>query len=174
MFNFLKRRPKACDFEASVSPEADAFLAEARAEFNPKQDAMESQWRFDDATHWNFQQETGLFKMDFEDGSQWQADGQILGSYSPQNKTWEWSWHNPTIEESIARASHKVGELGERWGIDYLRNSQITLPDEKYIAYLCAVGIKANNASGVYQADANGISVYILLSNFRWTKTANG
>src|SRR5207245_1504913 len=117
MFNPFKRRKRTYDFEAAVSPEADAFLAESRAELNPKQDSMEKEWRFDEATQWNFQQQTGIFKMDFENGSQWQADGQILGSYSPQKKVWEWAWHNPNVDDAVARASHKVGELGERWGI---------------------------------------------------------
>jgi hypothetical protein len=51
----LQTPSKANDSGVFASPKPDAFLAEARAELNLKEDQMEKEWRFDQAAHWNFQ-----------------------------------------------------------------------------------------------------------------------
>ena len=66
----------------NLSPEADAYLAGALEDFNARQRAMKQEWHFDTYERWGFEQLTGNFRLEFADGRQLLAEGQILGSYS--------------------------------------------------------------------------------------------
>ena len=54
--------------------------------------------------------ETGLFSMKLEDGAAWEADAQILGSFSEDDEGWQWAWGNPHCAEigpATAKSSAK-------------------------------------------------------------------
>jgi len=167
-----KKTNPAPNLAAPLSPEADNFLAEATEEFNARQDALDRDWHFDDHKQWGFDQLSGIFRLEFADGTEFQADGQILGSYASANKSWEWAWHNPYVDPSIAGASKKVKELGERLGLSYTAAGMIPVPGEEFISYLCAIGLKATGSLGVFRGTAGPIEVMILLKNPRVAKKA--
>ncbi len=154
-----------------LSPEADRFLGEACEEYNAKQERLERDWRFETAVEWGFDQDTGVFKLDLADGSQLEAAGQILGSYSPDDQKWQWAWNNPHVDEAVSTASRAVRELGQRLGIDYLQEGVIPVPDPKHVAYLCGIGLKATASAGVFEGESGPFRVFIMLRNLRWTRT---
>ena len=160
------------DFDAPLSPEADAFLAAATAEFNPKQEALNRNWRFDQHQHWGFEQESGLLKLEFADGAELHFDGQLLGSYSAGQSSWEWAWNNPWVEPAMARDCQLVKEVGEKFDIDYLQAGLIPLPDGQFVSYLSAIGLKATDSVGTYRGACNPVDVVILLKNPRWARRA--
>lgn len=168
MFKSKKKSEPKVNFDAPLSPEADKFLAEATAEFNVKQEALRRDWRFGTAKQWGYDQVSGILKLDFEDGAQFQADGQILGSYSSHGRSWEWAWNNPHVEAAMARDSKMAREMGERLGISYLVAPMIPVPGEDFASYLAAIGVKATNSIGVYRGNAGPIDVFITLKNARW------
>lgn len=152
---------------ANLSPEADQFLSSAMELFNERQKALRKEWPFDSYKQWGFDQLSGTFRIEFEDGKGLQADGQILGSYSSTGNSWEWGWHNPYVDPAIARDSNVVKNLGERFGINYLTTGTVPVPDEQFISFLCAVGLKATDSTGVFRGSAGPIEVMILLKNLR-------
>jgi len=165
-----KRSGPKLNFDTPLSPEADKFLAEATAEFNAKQEALRRDWRFEKAAQWAYDQVSGILKLDFNDGAQFQADGQILGSYSAGGGSWEWAWNNPHVEAAMAKDSKLVKQIGERLGIAYLIAPMIPVPAEDFAAYLAAIGVKATGAIGVYRGKAGPIDVFITLKRPRWAK----
>ena len=172
MFKSKKKSEPKIDFDAPLSPEADKFLAAATAEFNTKQEALHRDWRFGTAKQWGYDLVSGILKLDFEDGAQFQADGQILGSYSASGGSWEWAWNNPHVEMAMARDSKFAKEVGERLGISYLQAPMVPVPGEEFASYLAAIGVKATESIGVYRGKAGPIDVFITLKNARWAKTA--
>jgi hypothetical protein len=156
--------------DAPLSSEAAKFIAEATAEFKAKQDALTRDWRFGTGKQWGFDQVSGTFKLDFADGVQFQADGQILGSYSVGGRSWEWAWNNPHVTAAMARDSRIAKELGERLDISYLVSPMVPVPSEEFASYLAAIGVKATNSIGVYRGKAGRIDVFITLKNARWAK----
>src|SRR5258707_8246312 len=146
MFNRKKKSDPKIDFDAPLSPEADKFLAEATAEFNTRQEAFRRDWRFDSQKQWGYDQVSGILKLDFADGAEFQADGQILGSYSASGGSWEWAWNNPNVETTMARDSKEAKQVGERLGISYLQAARVPMPSEKFVSYLCAIGVKATDS----------------------------
>lgn len=155
-------------FDKPLSPEADQFLKDACDEFNIKQAHLRDEWRFDECEQWGFDQETGVLKLEFEDGSTFEAQGQILGSHDPEEGSWEWAWNNPNVEKSVASDSLIVRALGAKLEIDYLCEGKVPLPEESLVSHLCGIGIKATDSFGVYNGSAGKIMVMILLKNPRW------
>jgi len=158
------------NFDTQLSPEADKYLAEATAEFNTKQEALRRDWCLGAHRQWGYDQASGVLKLDFADGAQFQADGQILGSYSAKGRSWEWAWNNPFVQATAAKDSQAARQVGERLGIAYLQKAMILLPGEKFVSRLCAIGVKAADAIGVFRGKAGPIDVLITLKNPRWTK----
>jgi hypothetical protein len=171
----MRKKPGAIkskiDLNDGLSPEADRFLGEATSELNAKHKALQSEWRFGQGNEWGFDQESGVFKLSFADGSEFQADGQILGSYSEADSTWEWAWNNPNVVPAMARDSKKVKALGKRLDIAYLQAGLIPMPPcLDFAVYLSAIGVKVTASIGYYTADAGPIKISILLKNPRWAR----
>jgi hypothetical protein len=160
------------EFDAPLSPKADKFLAEATAEFKTKQETLTRDWRFGTGKQWGFDQVSGLFKLDFADGAQFQADGQILGSYFAARNSWEWAWNNPHVAPAMAQDSKAVKEVGERLDIAYLVEPMVAVPSEPFASYLAAIGVKATDSIGVYRGKSGPVEVFITLKNPRWAKKA--
>lgn len=156
----------------NLSPEADQFLASALEEFNVRQKAMGQEWRFDSYKRWGFEQLSGTFRLEYEDGKQLLADGQILGSYSATENSWEWGWHNPYVDPAIARDSKQVKEIGERLGLACVTPGMVPVPNEEFVSFLCAIGLKATSSISVFRGSAGPIEVMILLKNPRIVEKA--
>ena len=164
-----KSEPKT---DALLTPEADKFLADATAEFQAKHETLTRDWRFGTGKQWGFEQVSGVFKLDFDDGAQFQADGQILGSYLAARGSWEWAWNNPHVTAEMARDSKLAKQVGERLGISYLVTPMVPVPSEDFASYLAAIGVKATDSAGVYRGKAGPVDVFITLKNPRWAKKA--
>ena len=164
----LNKGAKASDASLeNLSPEADAYLAGALEEFNTRQRAMKQEWHFDTYERWGFEQLTGTFRLEFADGRQLLAEGQILGSYSATGHSWEWGWHNPYVDPAIARDSQKVKQVGEQLGLPYVTAGVVPVPGEDFVSFLCAIGLKATGSVGVFRGSAGPVDVMFLLKNPR-------
>jgi hypothetical protein len=168
MFGWFKKpRVQPVDFDAPLSPEADKFLAEATAEFNVKQESLHRDWRFGEEAEWNYDQSTERLSLVFADGAKIEADGQILGSYSTSDGTWEWAWNNPHVSSQVSRDSKSVKAAGDRFAVPYLQLGKIPVPGPEMVSYLCAIGLKASDSAGIYEGEAGPIKVMIMLKNLR-------
>jgi len=156
------------ELEDDLAPEAFGFFRDACIEFNLKQNRLREEWRFDECDHWSFDQETCIFRLDFEDGSQLVADGQIAGSFNIVDETWEWAWNNPHVDSTAARDSNLIKELGEKFEVDCLRSGITQTPGGPFPAFLSAVSVKATDSIGAYPAVTEEIMAFILLKNLKW------
>src|SRR5436190_10453080 len=114
----FKRKKKSDEsFDEPLSPEADKFLAEAGVEYEAKKEALEQgEWRLCSCAEWGFDMDAGIVSVRLDDGSEWQAEGQLLGSFIPMGETFQWAWDNPNMGEHLTRDSRLVRDLGERFG----------------------------------------------------------
>ena len=164
---FKKARVPRVDFDAPLSPEADKFLAGATSEWNAKQEALGRDWRIGGEGDWKYDQITGRLVLTFADGERIEADGQILGSYSANDRSWQWAWSNPHINSKVANDSRAVKAVGDRLGVFYMQLGKFSVPGPDVISYLCAIGLKASDSAGIYEGEAGGIKVMIMLKNLR-------
>jgi hypothetical protein len=158
--------------DEQLSAEADQFLAAASAEYDSKQQALDhGKWWLASCAEWGFDDPTGVVTVRFEDGSEWQADGQFLGSFNPDDQSFQWAWDSPDMSEHLTRDSRVVKEVGERFGIRYLTmgGGCFPIPGTEFVDYLCSIGLKATDSIGVMEAGAEGMVGFIMLKNPRWT-----
>jgi hypothetical protein len=163
------------DSDPPLSPEADKFLGEATVEYEAKKQALEhGDWQLCSCAEWGFDMDAGVVSVRFEDGSEWQADGQLLGTFNPEDVSFQWAWDNPNITEHLTRDSRLVRALGERFGLQYLlmEGGCFPLPGPDFVAYLRAIALKATDSVGVMEADEEGMVGFIMLKNLRWTHEA--
>src|SRR5262249_53013078 len=113
-----------------LTPEQDAFLGAATAEYNEKLNQLNRDWGFADYQRWDFDQFSGVLRLTMKDGSKVEADCQALGSYWAKGKSWEWSWNNPHVEDGLKVDAQKVREFGKREGIEYLVKPMVPVPDK--------------------------------------------
>jgi hypothetical protein len=162
-----RRTSRKRNDDGALSPEADQWLAAALAEYNSKLDVMKRDWGFDSFDRWAFDPVTKIFTLQFADGTEFEADGQLLGTYCPGDSSWEWAWNNPNVETHIAVPGDKLKEIGQRLGISYLTAGKVPVPTREFAAYLCAVGLKAIEAIGVYLGGEPPVEAAIVLYNPR-------
>ena len=117
----------------------------------------------EDGFRWGY-----TLRLDFEDGSQLLADGQIAGSVDLTDEGWEWGWNNPNVEEAVAKDSELVRELGEKFDVECLRSGITQTSGGPFPAFLAAVSVKATNSIGAYPAVSGDIMAFILLKNLKW------
>lgn len=160
-------KPKEGEDGECLSPETDQFLREALEEHNRNNDILKEKWSFENYASWGFDQETGLFFLQLEDGSRIEADGQILGSHDPAKRNWEWAWNNPHVLDAMKRDSIAVRKFGEEHQISYLCAPVVPMPDKQFATYLAAVGEKITASQGVYPANVGTITGYVMLKNLR-------
>jgi len=153
--------------DRNVSAEANRWLTAATAEFNRKQDVLKQEWGFGSFERWAFDPATKVFSLTFTDGSGLDADGQVLGTYSPTDGSWEWAWNNPNIEPEAAVPADMLKQFGRRLGLSYLKLGMVPAPTREFASYLCAIGTKATDAIGAYLGGGDPVEVAIVLFNPR-------
>jgi hypothetical protein len=163
-----ERSKKALNFGAQLTAEADEFLGEATREFNAKQRSLGDQWRFTCYKQWSYDPAEGLLKLEYADGSQLLADGQLLGTYCISDRSFEWAWNNPRFSSAITRDSRLVKALGERFDISYLQAGMIPVPDDVYLSFICAIGLKATHSVGMFRGREGDVHPIIMVKNLRW------
>jgi hypothetical protein len=172
MLGLFKKTKPGIDLNAPLSPTADKYLGEATAEFNIKQEALRQDWRLDSFARWAYDDQKGVLTLSFSDGAELQADGQLLGTYSPQGRSFEWAWNSPHFGDAITQGSKMVKKVGEQLGIAYLHTGMVPVPSDIFLSYYVAIGAKATDSAGIFRADGGGVDVLVAVKNMRWTKTA--
>ena len=171
MFNIFKnKKPPEIQAETPLTAEADKFIDTALAEYHPKQEAMESEWRVSSHTEFEMDPDSGQFSITLSDGTSWRADAQILGTFHDEDQTWQWAWSNPDRAEVVSRDSLMVKEVGQRLGICYLVWGIHRVPHAKAVDYLCAIGVKASGATGIFLSQDGPLTMFFTLKNLRWTQ----
>jgi len=165
MFGLFKKKEQKTIFD--LTPEQDTFLFEASEYHNKNILNLQENWGFSDYEEWGFSQDTGIFFLKLKDGSRIEANGQIYGSYSTHDTSWEWAWNNPHSEENIAMDSLKAKEYGKETGLNYLTVGIVEVYDILYATYLASIAEKLNNAQGVFPGNAGEVIVFIGLKNLK-------
>ncbi len=157
-----KKEPVTFD----LTPEQDEYLADAIQIYNNSLKEYEKKYGFANYDEWGFDQETGKFLLKDNGKVVISADGQIIGSFSSSDLSWEWAWNNPNVEPAMVQSSLKVKEYGEKEGLNYFCEGVLQVPDVSYAAYLAAVGQKITNSEVVYRGIMGDLSIFLLLNNF--------
>ena len=87
--------------KGDLSPEADKFVAEATTEYNENKRLCNAIGNWIRISSGATMICAGVLKLEYGEGVELHANGQILGSYDPAKGTWEWAWNNPNALPAV-------------------------------------------------------------------------
>jgi hypothetical protein len=153
-------------FSTPLSPEADAFLTMCNEEYNQKQKELHERY-LSDVERYDADLERGVVTFRKKSGRILEFDVQVVGSVNRSDQEWEWAWNNPNVAAELSRASAGAKAIGEKYGIRYLTEGFVPVPEKAFPSYLSGITLKTSGAVGVYSAEYGDLELYWLLSNPR-------
>ncbi|WP_447728437.1 DUF6882 domain-containing protein [Sphingomonas koreensis] len=112
---------------------------------------------------YGFDQETGRLVLKFGGRRTLVAQGQILGSFDPRDRSFMWSWANPSIRPEISEDAARLKAEGERLGLSALTTPVQTVTFDDLLPLL-ALAAQDGGADGVYRCMVNGsTSLFVAL-----------
>lgn len=102
-----------------------------------------------------FDQGEGTFEMIFSDGRKIVANAQFLGSYDPRDRTFLWSWANPSVLEPLCEDARLAQAEGRRIGEAALTTPRQTAKYNELVALLAFVA-QISGADGLHLSTING------------------
>jgi len=102
-----------------------------------------------------FDQDEGKLELIFSDGRKIIANGQLLGSFDPRDRSFLWAWANPSIHQDLLDDAQRAQAEGRRTG-----EAALTTPmqsaDFGQLTALLALVSQIAGADGLYRSITNG------------------
>lgn len=166
-------KPASQPYREDLTPEFAALLDASRVHLAALTEAHQGTWRFGQEANWGLNQDEGILRLTFADGMVAEAPAQAVGSYSEADRTWMWAWGNPSIEESLKRASWRVRQYGEEHSIDRLLRAQWQA-DLEWSWSMTALTAKLCDAQGAYCGSAGPMRVFFTFGEVKLSKAQPG
>ena len=157
--------PETAGLARATAPEAPAYLAQAIAEFNAKQEALRKAW-IGDYERWDIDMRRAVLVLSGRARTV-TFDVTFVGSSRAADRSWEWGWYNPNVPKGLSGSTRDLPAVGRRLGFRDLESGQIALRDERLAWLFAAIALKESGALGVFRADGHGQFFYFLLANPR-------
>jgi hypothetical protein len=124
----------------------------------------EVDWGMPEAESFSVDQETGRIVFYFRDGKTVSAPVQIVGTFSQQAGSFMWAAENPSMDESLTRASRSAREWAEANGLAEWSNS--SFPSSEAEAWeITAVAARLDGAFGAFRAPTDGPIVFLVFGD---------
>lgn len=112
---------------------------------------------------YGFDQDTGQLVLKFGGRKTLAAQGQILGSFDPRDRSFMWSWANPSIRPELCEDAARLKAEGERLDAAALTTPVQTVAFDTLLPLL-ALAAHDGGADGVYRCMVNGsTSLFVAL-----------
>ena len=108
-----------------------------------------------------FDQDERRLELIFSDGRKIVANGQLLGSFDPRDRTFLWAWANPSIHQDLLEDAQRAQAEGRRTG-DAALTTPMQSADFGQLTALLALVSQMSGADGLYRSITNGsTSVFV-------------
>lgn len=132
--------------------------------------AHRERWGLGTADSWSVDQQTGVIRWSFPDGTV-EAPVQTIGSFNPSAASWLWAWANQSVLPSMRRDAERVRSWAEANGHKNLTTPKVNA-DADIADTLAAIAVAVTDAKGFYQAPAGPAFVFLTFGPV--TITASG
>jgi hypothetical protein len=155
--------------DGSETAEFKTLIDASMEELRLKTEAHQGGRRFGKSARWDLDQSVGDLVFTFSDGMIARCPAQIIGSFDSAAGSWMWAWANPSIEDSLKRASMRVREYGREHNIGRL-TSEEWMGTEDDAWKMAALACKLCEAQGVYRGPAGTTFVFITFGEVELSK----
>jgi hypothetical protein len=126
-------------------------------------------WNMGKAERWDADQENGILRWTFGDGTMVEAKYQVVGTYNPETETFHWSWDDRTVPKRLTIDASNVKSLGESHKIAALTTAKLTFAEEEAWE-LAALTVKLNDRKGLYRGKRGPIAVFMSFDDVKILK----
>lgn len=126
-------------------------------------------WGLGTYEKWDLNQDDGLLIFTHSNGIKAVCPAQIIGSFDSIDKTWMWSWANPSTNKNLMKDALKVKEYGEKHKIEKL-TTPLWKATESDAWEMTALATKLCNAQGAYRGPAGTTYVFMTFGKVQLSK----
>lgn len=155
---FGQREPNPALEEISL--EFAELLDNSRAYLNSYTELNRSGWNLGKQKSYEINQDEGLLRFNFEDGTVVECPFQAIGSFSTDDNTWAWAWANPSVNENLKVDALRTCEYGRQHQIPQLTTPQWPA-DMEWAWSMTAFAASGSHAEGAFCAATGPMRIFL-------------
>jgi hypothetical protein len=140
----------------------DVLIERSMEELHAKTMGHDGIWQLSNSD-WDLDQNAGTIVFLSPKGIIATCPVQIIGTFSSLDKTWLWSWDNPSIGPSLQEHAKLCRKYGEKHGIRALTSRKLTSANEDDGWQLTALACKLAGAQGGYRGPMGKSDIYVTI-----------
>jgi hypothetical protein len=145
------------------------FVAQSLEGLKTQTQAHSATWHLGEEEEWFVDQDQGLIRFTFSDGTLAEAPVQIVGTFSPEDNTFLWAWDHPSVNEALRKNARLVYEFGVEHQVPEYISSKVSCTEEDAWEFT-ALAVRLAEANGAYRGNAGGPWVYMTFGQVRLSK----
>lgn len=147
--------------------EFNAFAERATKELNQKQASLIESYRIGHYKDFWFDQTTGRLQFKDKKGRVVvEASVTPIGSFSMKSNTWQWSWANESLVESLREKAERLMGLGSLTGMNVFQMPTFAA-DEQMAWELAAMAVYHLQSLGCYRMPAKQSQLFVAIDDAR-------
>ena len=150
--------------------DVDTFITQSMAGLATQAEAHSATWHFGEEEGWAVDQDTGLIRFTFADGTVAEGPVQMIGTFNPEDSTFLWAWDHSAILEPLREHAKLARSFGENHDLPAYTNRKVTCTEEDAWEFT-AVAARLAEANGAYRANAGGPWVYMTFGEIKLSKS---
>ena len=117
-------------------------------------------WNLGNSKRWDADQEKGILRWTFDDGTMVEAPFQIIGTYNEKDGTFLWGWDHPSVLPPLRTHAALLKTFGETYGIKNLTTQKVACTQQEAWEFT-ALGVTKANAQGAYKGLSGTVHVFM-------------
>ncbi len=138
----------------------DEFVQQSVEGLRSQTEAHSATWHLGEEEEWFVDQETGLVRFTFADGTVAEGPVQIVGTFNPEDSTFLWAWDHESVQAPLREHASLAREFGDEHQLPTFTNRKVVCSEEEAWQFT-AVAARLAEATGAYRADAGGPCIYM-------------
>jgi hypothetical protein len=164
-------------FAASLSAEpppipdsVEVFVQQSIEGLKAQTAAHSATWHFGKEKSWSVDQDQGVIRFLFANGTVATAPVQIIGTYNPRSGTFLWGWDHPSVVKPLRRAAAQARSYGMKHKLARFTEREVKCTQAEAWEFT-AVAARLDGANGAYRANpADGPLVYMTFGEVQLAK----
>ena len=147
----------------AIPQEAEDVLARAVSELALKTQQHSDAWGIRDVRRADVDVTRGTLSFTSQKGWFIATRVQIVGTFTPADRTWLWAWDNPSIPPALAANARLVRDFGKKYGLAHFQIRKISATEDGAWSF-AALACHLAGDDGAYRGNADNALVFM---NFR-------
>jgi len=161
--------PKAINLQGEKPVDPSVFIKQSVEGLRTQTSTHAATWHLGAEANWAADQDAGLIRFTFKDGTIAEADLQIVGTYNTLDGTFLWGWDHPSVAEPLRKHASLAKEFGEKNGLPKFTERKVKCSEDDAWEFT-AVAARLGKANGAYRGPAGTALVYMTFGEIKLSR----